>query len=549
MPSKKAGIIERFKLKWVATSLFAPELMLYLALTQFLEARWLKLQLQELQRQSKTSRKDFVFDMRYSFFVVMGGLQISYEDIATDWGIFRGAPEERPTAPLRSWNSGAENGQQEDSRLYEDWYERVQQWQEDHHREWNARPYGRDAFNHTRPTRRLSSRGVVDLARLGHFIYIPRETIEDKSKQDTIQKILVVLQVVWMVVQCIARKSYGLPLSLLEVHTMVHVACAIFLYGFWFKKPLDVRTPERMELFLSRDLQALILFETLNDLSDHRYLTVLCPVVDGLCPQLHSFNSDGTTISMKADAAGQRLFRPTVDVGQKLMYDKKVLLHHGDVLPCGVRFIAPEMRDCDPVWLSAGDCEMLSRVVSAVQCIDGQPIQEPQVFRSRISTYAQGENHQTWLQRLFIGSKNDLLTSPFQHGSKDTFLRLLSGRWLSTALLILLPACYGAVHFTAWLTFFPTDSEKILWRFAAGVIVAGCPVFCFISWGHGRWLQLVGSRDYFVINNLIIMWLLCIMLAYIVARIYIVIAVFTSLRRVPIGVYWTPDWVEMLPHL
>lgn len=61
VPSKKAGIIERFKLKWVVTALFAPELMLYLALTQFLEARWLKLKLKELQEQSNTSRKDVGF--------------------------------------------------------------------------------------------------------------------------------------------------------------------------------------------------------------------------------------------------------------------------------------------------------------------------------------------------------------------------------------------------------------------------------------------------------------------------------------------------------
>jgi hypothetical protein len=304
-----------------------------------------------------------------------------------------------------------------------------------------------------------------------------------------------------------------------------------------------------MELFLSRDLQALILFETLNDLSSHRYLTVLCPVVDGYCPLLHSFNPDGITISMKADAEGQILSRPTVDVEEKFLYDRKVLLQHGDVLPCGVRFLAPDMRTCDPIWLSAGDCEMLSRVVSAVQHIDGQLIQQPQVFRNRISTYAQDQENQTWLQRLFIGSQNDLLTSPFQHGSKATFLQLLSGRWISTALLILLPACYGAVHFTAWLTFFPTYGEKILWRFAAGAIVAGCPLFCILSYLHGRWLQLIGSREYFVTTSLLVMLLWCTILAYIVARIYIVIACFTSLRRVPLGVYWTPDWVEMLPHL
>jgi hypothetical protein len=50
-----------------------------------------------------------------------------------------------------------------------------------------------------------------------------------------LQKIIVVGQVLWMVLQCIARTAYHLPLSLLEIHTMFHVACALLLYICWFK--------------------------------------------------------------------------------------------------------------------------------------------------------------------------------------------------------------------------------------------------------------------------------------------------------------------------
>ncbi|KAK3936520.1 hypothetical protein QBC46DRAFT_419077 [Diplogelasinospora grovesii] len=46
-----------------------------------------------------------------------------------------------------------------------------------------------------------------------------------------------------MIIQCIARAAHGLPLALLEVHTMVHVVCAGFLYALWLKKPLDVHEP------------------------------------------------------------------------------------------------------------------------------------------------------------------------------------------------------------------------------------------------------------------------------------------------------------------
>lgn len=82
----------------------------------------------------------------------------------------------------------------------------------------------------------LTADGVLELARLGRFadIYIPPEQIEDKSKASVLQKVLIICQVLWMVIQSVSRKIYGLPLTLLEIHTMVHVFCALLMYAFWF---------------------------------------------------------------------------------------------------------------------------------------------------------------------------------------------------------------------------------------------------------------------------------------------------------------------------
>jgi hypothetical protein len=91
--------------------------------------------------------------------------------------------------------------------------------------------------------RTLRPRGLLHLARQGHFLDIPEDTIRDKSKADILAKGLVCCQVTRMVVQCIARKASGLPVTLLEVHTMVHVVCALSMYALWFHKPLDVNYP------------------------------------------------------------------------------------------------------------------------------------------------------------------------------------------------------------------------------------------------------------------------------------------------------------------
>lgn len=73
------------------------------------------------------------------------------------------------------------------------------------------------------------------MARHGHFLEITPETISDKSKVNAVGKGLVCIQVTWMVIQCIARKSAGYPLSLLELHTMVHVVCALIIYILWMR--------------------------------------------------------------------------------------------------------------------------------------------------------------------------------------------------------------------------------------------------------------------------------------------------------------------------
>lgn len=70
---------------------------------------------------------------------------------------------------------------------------------------------------------------------MGYWLPPPREVVEDKSKHNFFEKGLVLLQVSWFAVQCIARWVYGLPVSLLELHTLVHVVSAMFMYVFWFK--------------------------------------------------------------------------------------------------------------------------------------------------------------------------------------------------------------------------------------------------------------------------------------------------------------------------
>ncbi len=89
----------------------------------------------------------------------------------------------------------------------------------------------------------LTPEGVLELARKGYFFHVSDATINNKSKANLLAKGLVLLQITWTVMQCLSRKVVGLPLSILEIHTLVHAGCALIMYALWFNKPLDVDQP------------------------------------------------------------------------------------------------------------------------------------------------------------------------------------------------------------------------------------------------------------------------------------------------------------------
>ncbi|KAI9712050.1 MAG: hypothetical protein M1820_001759 [Bogoriella megaspora] len=89
----------------------------------------------------------------------------------------------------------------------------------------------------------LTPSGVIELAKSSSTkeFLVEDKKIKDKSKADNLAKGLVLLQVLWASGQCISRYSLGYPVSVLEVHTLVHACCALLMYALWFRKPLNVR--------------------------------------------------------------------------------------------------------------------------------------------------------------------------------------------------------------------------------------------------------------------------------------------------------------------
>ena len=108
----------------------------------------------------------------------------------------------------------------------------------------------------------LTPAGLKLLAERGHSLEVSDGDIRDKSKADIFAKCLVILQVTWIALQTISRKATGYPLSPLEIHTVVHAACASVMYILWFHKPLDVQAPNIVSKAGFEDLIALMLMQT-----------------------------------------------------------------------------------------------------------------------------------------------------------------------------------------------------------------------------------------------------------------------------------------------
>jgi hypothetical protein len=78
-------------------------------------------------------------------------------------------------------------------------------------------------------------------------ITLPTEAeIRDKSKSDSFAKILVLIQTLWFVVQCIARRPERLPTTELEIVTLAYATISFGMFIAWWDKPLNVECPIRV---------------------------------------------------------------------------------------------------------------------------------------------------------------------------------------------------------------------------------------------------------------------------------------------------------------
>lgn len=67
--------------------------------------------------------------------------------------------------------------------------------------------------------------------------------IKERSKTDQFARVVTSFQVIYFAIHSFGRLISGLSISTSEISAIAFICCAAFIEFFWWKKPLDIRTP------------------------------------------------------------------------------------------------------------------------------------------------------------------------------------------------------------------------------------------------------------------------------------------------------------------
>jgi len=148
----------------------------------------------------------------------------------------------------------------------------------------------------------------------------------------------------------------------------------------------------------------------------------------------------------------------------------------------------------------------------------------------------------------------ELLVPRVQHWPWDDLLRSVGGLVVGMVLWL---ACflYGAVHMAAWNDHFPSVAEKWLWRSSSAYIGFCGGLWVVLNYGAQAyrpfnvfWEKWMDGGGNWWQNVLISVPVAVCGLSLILARAFILVEAFISIRELPAAAYDTPTWAQVFPH-
>jgi hypothetical protein len=224
--------------EWMLITIIAPELILGKAWGDVDDARE---DLQELQEFAKLD--DVPWSMTHSLFANMGGFVIrfnvdrlanSVNNAATQTtNQEKGGETQKQDLFQNSSDQGFSNPDMEKAQVESATAtEPFGKWDN------LARPYN-NLFH-------LNGPQIIELRKSGLLPRLPHITVQeinDKSKSDSMVRLIAVVQIVWTVVQIMTRAARHLAISQLEIAVIAFAVCAIITYALNWSKPKGIQVP------------------------------------------------------------------------------------------------------------------------------------------------------------------------------------------------------------------------------------------------------------------------------------------------------------------
>ena len=400
---------------------------------------------------------------------------------------------------------------------------------------------------------------------------ITAKEVEDKSKGNWFSKSLALLQIGWFVLQLLARVAQGLQTTPLELFTLGVVACTIVSYINWWAKPLDVNTSTAISMSsaytLSKQaflapLESFRLREGTSDSKSELWLDALRAFIPSPLENcISELQAKGTFAAELQVGAYDDLQLPTfLDMHlQKLPQDVIELLG-------GLPLLS---SDDIAEWKTRRDG------IVALKSID------------RALTHA---DMTRWGRRRDFLTPSGLKKRSRVGGARpggfwsDAFFEDRVIHTSSSIGLTITTLVFGACHLLAWNYGFPSSVERVLWR-VTSIACTIIPMVVLVMdnssdwlierkskakadlkkehWSNPqfRWLRRMTRvitnhlvRIAHVVFSLLFSGLssytgsLLAVVLYISLRVYLVVAIFISLRSVPASVYVIVDWSRYIPH-
>ncbi|CCD43461.1 hypothetical protein BofuT4_P011370.1 [Botrytis cinerea T4] len=411
----------------------------------------------------------------------------------------------------------------------------------------------------------LTARGVSLLAECGHLPNISRREILDKSKADTMAKLLVILQAGWMLVQVVGRLVTGLPVTLLEVNTLGHVLCAFIIYLLWWHKPRSIMVPTKLEgdwvkplcayMYMSSQISGHdskhpgMLKRSWKDSELSRFAYVPPVVSDGIQEGLgiqraSSSLTPGKSQIIEIDATTTELH----ELAQRSTFGFFVP-SRSDLNADGSSKRDPDQTENTEYLLNASP-EQHTRWQLAAKAIHTHP-----ALRSRFTINTIPASPDQSAHQIHEPLIEQLVSLRAGNWPGEDLLRSTGGLVMGMTLW-LASIAFGAVHAAAWYDYFPSLFEQWMWR-ASAVYIAFSGLLWLCINGLARaikpidqfWDRFVALKEHWA--SYLVIGFLCTVcgIAYVVARIYLVVEAFISIRKLPVGAYGTPDWTTVVPHL